>query len=107
MILVVLASLGLAYAIYSQNKTHDSTIKILMAPKGTTQTSSTYRPFMGDVQFVTMKDRIYSSDITENHIERKPSTITSGFYGLTETQVRLNPADPVMVMYGPKVKLNI
>jgi len=107
MILVILSILGLGYAIYVQNKTSNENIEALKAPKKRTNGDGLFKPLLGDVQFITMKDRIFSTDITENHIEMKPSSLNSGMYGLTETLIRLNPADPTMIIYGPKIKLNI
>jgi hypothetical protein len=104
MILVLLGSLGLAYALYVQNK---SLYPTAPSPPSSTTETRIFRPILGDTQFITMKDRIFSSDITENHIERKESNLNNGLFGLTETQLRLNPGDPTMVIYGPKVKLNI
>lgn len=113
MIFAIIGLFALSYALWMQNQANDTTMsyvqqsrnRVMKPPKQSGGIK--YNPYLGDQQLVTIKDRIFSTDITDNKIERKPSSMTNGIYGITENLIQLNPADAITITSGPKMKLNI
>lgn len=106
MALVLLAIAGVGFAMYKYNSSIE-TIQTLEEKKAAARPSQTpgYNPYILN-QFQTMADTIYSADIRENDIHRKPDKLADGIYGITEHHVRLNPADPLTVVTS-KANLNV
>lgn len=113
MIYEIIGLFALCYALWLQNKANDTTIAYVQKSRNRVSKPQQhsggikYNPYLGDQQLVTIKDRIFSTDITDNKIERKPSSMINGIYGITENAIQLNPADAVVLTSGPKMKLNI
>lgn len=106
MALVLLAAVGVGFAVYKYNNSVE-TMETLEAKRFAARPEQTpgYNPYILN-QFQTMADRIYSADLRENDIHRKPDKVTDGVYGITEHHVRLNPADPLTVVTS-KTNLNV
>lgn len=113
MIFVILGIIALGYALWIQNDANYTTMSVVEASRKRVVKPKPhngvlkYNPYLGDQQLVEMKDRIFSSDITENNIHSKPSSRINGIYGITENAIKLNPSDAPLIISGPKAKLNI
>lgn len=113
MIFVILGVVALGYALWIQNDANYTTMSVVEASRKRVVKPKNYNgvikynPYLGDQQLAEIKDRIFSTDITENKIESKPCTRINGIYGITESVIKLNPADAPLMIYAPKAKLNI
>lgn len=107
MALVLMAAVGLGYALYRYNGTMPS-VDSLEEKRNKAKPGGDlpgYNPHVLN-QYQTIADVIYSADIKENDIYAKPSFITDGVYGIIEDHIKLNPGDPITVVTS-KRNLNI
>jgi hypothetical protein len=107
MALVLIAAVGLGYAVYRYGAAVPS-VESLETKRNKAKPGGGlpgYNPHVLN-QYQTMADAIYSADIKENDIHAKPSTTTDGVYGITEDHIKLNPGDPITIVTS-KRNLNI
>lgn len=107
-VLILIAIVGLGYAIFKQTRVNSNSTTQPSTQTETIMASTPrgYNPYILN-QFQEMKDRIFSADMRENRIETKPSVNVTGVYGETQTEMKLHPYDSITVIYGPKHTLNV